>query len=115
MKWNGEFWANTANTASTAAPDSTLTLEKLREVMALIPPWPPEPKFDLYGHDLPDQAQAYELGEEAFKIIGEKRERRFLIVPRKRLHAIAYELRKLGADVRVEPRIGDSVSEGESR
>jgi hypothetical protein len=91
--------------SSVTSTGSALTMDKLREAVAILKELPPRPAFDLWPHDLPS-ADMYELkggiaGELGYITKG----RRQLVVPRARLELSAYELRLAGADVRVEPKI----------
>jgi hypothetical protein len=98
------FGSTTANSATSPVPD--LTAGKLLEVMRQIErDFPPLPsiKFDLFGSDLVDGA--YELNcPDEFKPPGTKGWRT-LVVPKAKIDWWAYELRRHGAEVRVEPRI----------
>jgi hypothetical protein len=113
MRFNGEFWEG--NTASTTDFGTTLTVEKIeasmrqmRRMMESVEPT----AVDLYPHDLgldkDGKERMFELGKEAFELIGEKRKRRFLVVPRNRMDWIADALRKAGVDVRISPTVRDT-------
>lgn len=98
VKWDG-------NTAANTGPENTFSLDKLmeakRRIDALGPP--PNVKFDLFGHELGDKAYELPALPEELCLPGCK-DRRMLVVPRNQLERWAYELRRHGADVRVEPR-----------
>lgn len=101
MKWNGEFWEG--NTSANTAPENTLTAEKLMAAIRALPELPPPPMFDLYGS--PGLDQCYEITPpDDLRPPGTKG-RRFLVCPKDTLDFWAYELRRHGADVRVEPRL----------
>lgn len=91
------------NTASNVTSDGEgLTLAKLQAAIDSIPKMPPPSSFDLFGSVY--ITEAYELNLE--KIMPpDRRGRRFLIVPQDALQAWHHELLRLGADVRLEPRL----------
>lgn len=104
MRWNGEFWEG--NTTASSGPENNLTAGKLLEMMRKIErEFPPLPsvKFDLFGSELVDSA--YELNcPDELKPPGTQGWRT-LVVPKAKLEWWAYELRRHGAEIRVEPRI----------
>lgn len=111
MRFNGEFWEG--NTASAVGSGLTVdmieaSLRQMKRMMESVEPT----GVDLYPHDIglddDGKERMFELGKQAFELIGEKRKRRFLIVPRKRLDWIADALRKAGVDVRISPTLCDT-------
>ncbi len=112
----GNILGNTTGTVQ--APADSLTLEKIRDMMARLPSIPPSPKIDLYGHDLNDQEQAYvldrkKMAEQMYPgrsswmrryIVGADQDRQMVIVPRARLRETFQQLKEAGLDVRLEPR-----------
>ena len=106
MRFNGEFWEGTNAATGAGAPDGVLTAGKLRAMMDQFRrdfPLLPSTKFDLFGHDL--NAEAYELNTpDDLRPPGSKG-RRLIVVPRTKIDWWASELRRHGADVRVEPRL----------
>lgn len=79
-----------------------LTFDSIREAMDRFPPMPTL-RFDLYAHDLGGQAYELNLDPMMATAMGSDG-RRLLIVPRDHIERWAYELQRLGVDVRVEPR-----------
>lgn len=109
MRWNGEFWEG--NISASTGPANTLTAGKLLDMMRKFEcEFPPLPstKFDLFGSDLVDAALELTLPDE-LQLPGTKGWRT-LIVPKVKLDWWAYELRRHGADVRVEPRLPERRS-----
>jgi hypothetical protein len=114
--FNGEFWEG--NTSASTGPENTLTVAKLqaamREAEHIMANAPPPPHFDLYGHML-DDVTGYELAAEIRPPhLRGTPARRTLVVPRNQIDRWAYELRRMGADVRVEPRIPEPVPKMDS-
>jgi hypothetical protein len=99
-----------------------LTAAKLRAMARTVEDYVQPDAFDLYGHDLPDQEQAYILDRRAahkalFKGLeswqydlitrhSPELDRKLLIVPRRRLEEMYRALKAQGRDVRLEPRYG---------
>lgn len=105
------YWGamTTSNTACSGGEG--LTLAKLQAAIDSIPKLPPAPKFDLFGS--PAITEAYEI--DMTKTMPElmppgSKGRRFLVVPKDKLLWWYDELRKAGADVRLEPRIRPSTT-----
>lgn len=102
MRFNGEFWEGTNTTASNG-PELTAgkLLKMMRQLHREFPPLP-SVKFDLFGSDLVDSAYELKCPDE-FKLPGTQGWRT-LVVPKNDLERWAHELRRNGAEVRVEPR-----------
>jgi hypothetical protein len=103
-RWNGEAYSTTAANAANCS-GAALTLETLREAQKIMGRLPPAPAFDVWPHDLL-VTDMYELNGGIAEELGYiTKGRRQLIVPRVNLEYVAHELRRHGADVRVEPVI----------
>jgi hypothetical protein len=106
------------NTTGVNSP--TLNVAKLREMARRLEDYVQPRAFDLYGHDLPDQEQAYiidrrKLHEGLYKgpnaWMGKLAafidlHRDMVIVHRTRLLSIYHSMKAQGLDVQLEPRYG---------
>jgi hypothetical protein len=109
--WTGEGWTTTAsNTANIKSGE--LTLEKLQAAIRSIPKPPPMPKYDVYPCDFTDQT--YEINVPADIAPKGFAGRTMLIAKPAEAWRWYTELRKLGVDVRWQPRLEAASSLGES-
>jgi hypothetical protein len=104
---------NNAEGCTSSTVTEGLTAEKLMAaIRSLPPPLPPPPAYDLYASVGLDQA--YEINPpDDLRPPGSKG-RKLVVVPKQDLDRWASELRRMGIDVRVEPRLslrrsGDSA------
>jgi hypothetical protein len=108
-EWMGEYWRDTqANTAGSGINREGLTLEKLQAVMRSIPKPPPMPmpKYDIYPSDFTDQTYEINVPDDIAPrgFAG----RTMLVAKPAEAWRWYTELRKLGADVRWQPRLDEA-------
>lgn len=97
------------------ASSRSLTSRKLLDMMAQLPILnvPPSPAIDLYGHDL-NPEQMYEIKAPPASLGLMPRFRRVIVVPNSRIDVIYQQMRALGMDVRLKPRVRDSIASADA-
>lgn len=95
----------TTSTASTT-PSVDLSVQDIIDILDTLPKAPVMPKYDIYGSEYVDQL--LELPENVhpynYNTFGVNN-RKVLIAPKNKLLYWYHELRNLGIDIRLEPRI----------